>query len=93
MARWSEFFQNLLNIPGDREPEALEIIQQRRVNTALDEQPTVDEMVRALRVLNYGKAPRGDEFQQKYGNTVEPICMLLHRGILKIWEECHVPQA
>ena len=41
MARWSEYFQKLLNIPGDIEPEALANIQKRSVNTALDEKPTL----------------------------------------------------
>ena len=49
MARWSEYFQKLLNIPGDIEPEVLENIQKRSVNTALDEKPTMDEMVRAIK--------------------------------------------
>ena len=43
MARWSEYFQILLNVPGDIEPEVLENIQTRSVNTALDEKPTMDE--------------------------------------------------
>ena len=41
MARWSEYFQKLLNVPGDIEPEVLENIQKRSVNTALDEKPVV----------------------------------------------------
>ena len=49
MARWTEYFQKLMNLPGDIEPEALENIQMRRVNTALDDTPTIDEMVRAIK--------------------------------------------
>ena len=60
MARWSEYFQKLLNVPGDVEPEVLENIQKRNVNTALDEQPTMDAMVRAIKRLKDGKAPGGD---------------------------------
>ena len=45
MARWSEYFQKLLNVPGDIEPKVLENIHMRSVNTALDEEPTMDEMV------------------------------------------------
>ena len=51
MARWSEYIQKLLNVPGDIEPEALENIQKRSVNTALDEKPTRDEMVRTIKGL------------------------------------------
>ena len=44
----------------------LENIQKRSVNTALDEKPTMDVMVRAIKV--------DTEFQQKYGNTGELTC-------------------
>ena len=60
MARWSEYFQKLLNVPGDIEPEAMENIQQRSVNTALNEKPTMDEMVRTIKGLKEGKVPGGD---------------------------------
>ena len=34
------------------------------------------------------------EFRQKYGNTGELTCPTdLHRWIIKVWEEGHVPQA
>ena len=60
MARWSEYFQKILNVPGYIEPEVLENIQKRSVNTALDEKRTMDQMVRAIKGLNDGKAPGGD---------------------------------
>ena len=94
MARWSEYFQKLLNVPGDIELEVLENIQKRCVNTALDEKPTVDEMVRAIKGLKDGKAPGGDGIPAevwKYG--VANLSNRLHRWIIKVWEEGHVPQA
>ena len=60
LARWSEYFQKLLNVTGDIEPEALENIHNCSVNTAMDEKPTMDELVRAIKGLKYGKAPGGD---------------------------------
>ena len=94
MAGWSEYFQKLLNVPGDIEPELLESIQKRSLNTALDEKPTMDDMVRAVKGLKYGKAPGGDGIPAEvwtYGGA--NLSNRLHRWIIKIWEEGHVPQA
>ena len=88
MARWSEYFHKLLNVPGDIEHESLENKQQRSVTTVLDEKPIVDEMVRTIKGLKYGKAPGGD------GNTKRSnFSNRLHRWITNIWEEGHVPHA
>ena len=56
IARWSEYFQKLLNVPRDIEPEAMENIHQlsHSVNTALDKKPTMDEMVRVIKRLKDG---------------------------------------
>ena len=94
MARWSEYFQKLLNVPGDIEPEVLENIQKRSVNTALDEKPTMDEMVRAIKGLKDGKAQVETEFQQKYGNTGELTCPTdCTDGSSKYGRKANVPQA
>ena len=72
MARWNEYFQKLLNVPGDINPEVLEKIQTRCVDAALDEKPTMDEMVRAIKGLKDGKAPGGDGIPAevwKYGGA------------------------
>ena len=72
----------------------LENIQKRSVNTALDEKPTMDEMVRAIKGLKDGKALRGDGTPAevwKYGGA--NLSNRLHRWIIKIWEEGHVPQS
>ena len=39
VARWSEHFQKLLNVPGDIDHEALDNIPQRITKTSLDEIP------------------------------------------------------
>ena len=57
----------------------------RSVNTALDEKPTMDEMVRAIKGLKDGKAPGGD---------VNPAEVWKYGGAnLSNREEGHVPQA
>ena len=95
IARCSEYFQKLLNVPGDIEPEVLENIQKRSVYTALDEKPTMDEMVRVIKGLKDGKASSGDGIPAevwKYGGA-NSSANRLHRWIINVWEEGHVPQA
>ena len=48
VARWSEHFQKLLNVPGDVDHEALDNIQQRITKTSLGKIPTMVDMVRAI---------------------------------------------
>ena len=57
VARWSEHFQNLLNVPGAIDHEALDNIPQRIIKTSLDEIPIMDEMARAIAGLKDCKAP------------------------------------
>ena len=57
VARWSEHFQKLLNVPGDVDHEALDKIPQRITKTCIDEIPTMDEMATAIAGLNDGEAP------------------------------------
>ena len=73
--------------PGDIEREVLENTQKRSVNTAMDEKPTMDEMVRAIKGLKDGKAPGGDGIPAevwKYGGA--NLSNRLHRWITKVWE-------
>ena len=54
----------------------------------------MDEMVRAINGLKDGKSPGGDGISAevwKYGGT--NLSNSLHRWIIKVWEEGHVPQA
>ena len=91
VARWSEHFQKLLNVPGDIEHEALVNVQQRITNTCLDEIPNMDEMARAIAGL---KALGGDRIPAevwKHGG--DNLSNRLHQLITKAWEEGSVPQA
>ena len=60
VARWSEHFQKLLNVPGGIDHDALDNIPQRITKTSLDEISTMAEMARAIAGLKDGKAPGGD---------------------------------
>ena len=93
VARWSEHFQKLLNIPGDIDHEALDNIPQRITKTSLDEIPTMDEMPRAIAGLKDGKAPGGDGIPAevwKHGG--ENLFSRLHQLITNAWEVGSVPQ-
>ena len=59
VARFSEHFQKLLNVPMDIDHEALDNIPQRITKTSLDEIATMAEMARAIAGLKDGKAPGG----------------------------------
>ena len=66
----------------------LENLQKRSVNTSLD------DVVRAIKGLKDGKSPGGDGIPAevwKYGGA--NLSNRLHRWVIKIWEEGHVPQA
>ena len=94
MARWSEHFQKLLNVPGDIDHEALDNIPPRITKTSLDEIPTVDEMARAIAGLKDGKAPGGDGIPAevwKHGG--DNLFSRLHQLITNAWEMDYVPQA
>ena len=94
MARWSEHFQKLLNVPGDIDHEALDNIPQRIIKTSLDEIPTMDEMAKAIAGLKGGKAPGGDGIPAeiwKHGG--DNLFTRLHQLITNAWEVGTVPQA
>ena len=74
VARWSEHFQKLHNVPGDIDHEALDNIPHRINKTSLDEIPTMDEMARAIAGLKMAKHQEEMESLQKYGSMEETIC-------------------
>ena len=74
VAIWNEHFQKLLNVPGNIDHEALDIIPQRITKTSFDEIPTMAEMARAIAGLIYGRALGETEFLLRYGGTEETIC-------------------
>ena len=91
VARWSEHFQKLLNVPGDIDHEALDNIPQRIIKTSLDEIPT---MARAIAGLKDGKTPGGDGIPEevwKHGG--DNLFSRLHQLITNTWEVGSVPQA
>ena len=90
VARWSEHFQKLLNVPGDIDNEALDNIPQRITKKSLDEIPTMDEMARAIAGLKDGKAPGGDiipaEVWKHLGGRMPHCNHLQERWSNRLWE-------
>ncbi|KAK2179049.1 hypothetical protein NP493_517g01000 [Ridgeia piscesae] len=94
VARWSEHFQKLLNVPDDIDHEALDNIPQRITKPCLNDIPTMDEMARAIAGLKDGKAPVGDgipaEIWKQGGNN---LFNRLHQLIINACEVGSVLQA
>ena len=92
VARWSEYFQKLLNVPGDIDHEALDNIRQRIAKTILGEIANMAEMAKAIAGLEDDKAPGGDgisaEVWKHGGNT---LFSRLHQLITNAWEVGYVP--
>ena len=94
VARWSEHFQKLFNVPGDIDHEALDNIPQRITKTSLDVIPTMAETARTIAGLKDGKAPGGggipaEVWKHGGGN----LFSRLHELITKGWGVGFVPQA
>ena len=94
VARWSEHFQKLLNVPGDIDHEALDNIPQRITKTSHDEIPTMDEMARAIAGLKDDKVHGGDGIPAevwKHGR--DNLFSRLYQLVTNAWEVGSVPQA
>ena len=92
--RKMEWTDELLNVPGDINNEALDNIPQHITKINLDEIPTMDEMARAIACLKDGKTPWGDGIPAevlKHGR--DNLFNRLHQLITNAWEVGSVPQA
>lgn len=58
--RFADHFNQLLNFPGDLADEAHEQLTQRSVITSLDEQPSINELLTAIKTTQEGNAPGRD---------------------------------
>ena len=63
-----------IHVPGDIEPEPLENIQQRRVNTVLDEKLTMHGIARTIKGLNDRKTQGGDAIPVEIWKYRDSIC-------------------
>ena len=93
VARWSEHWQKLLNVPGDIDHEALDNIPQRIIKTSIHEIPTMDEVARVIAGLKDGKAPGGDGISAEvWKHAGDNLFSRLHQLITTAREVGSVPQ-
>ena len=93
VARWSEHFQKLLNVPDDIDHEDLDKIPQCITKRSFDYIPTIADMARTIAGLKDGKASGGDGIPAevwKHGG--DNLFSRLHQLITNAWEVGSVPQ-
>ena len=91
--RWREHFEQLLNVPGSIQPEALSRIQQHSEITELNDEPSLVELMNAVKILSEGKAPGPDGIPAEIWKCGgEKLIDQLHKIILRAWQEENVPQ-
>ena len=91
--RWSEHFQNLLNLPSNFERCEIDLVQQRDVMDELASPPSFEEVRCCLRYLTNGKAADNSGILPE---MVKYNCNLFYARlfelIAEVWEEGSVPQ-
>ena len=94
VARWSEHFQKLLNVPGDIDHEALDTIPHRVTKTSLEEISTMANWARAIVGMKDGKTPGEDGISTEvWKHEGDNLFSRLHQLITNAWEVGFVPQA
>ena len=93
LERFSDHFDQLLNVPGDLDRAAKDNIAQRPVVPVLDDPPDMDELMSAICSVQDGKAPGRDGIPSevwKHGGPKMTDC--LYKLIREVWDTQRVPQ-
>lgn len=93
LSRWEEHFRDLLNRPSEVDPSSIENIEQQPTIEHLADEPTIDEIYKAIKLLSNGKAPGNDGIPAevlKYGGY--GLVERLHTLYSRIWRDEEVPQ-
>ena len=92
-SRWREHFSNLLNRPSTVDPTVLDQIPQKPMVSSLDLDPTMDEVLKAIRQTSSGKASGMDGIPAELFKSAGPVALeAFHSLITHIWEEEDVPK-
>lgn len=90
--RWAEHFSTLLNRPSTADEEALNQIPQYPTRTCMDQPPSLDETIKAIKQLRNNKATGPDNIPAeiyKYGG--QTVQANVHNLLLRIWETATIP--
>ena len=68
--RQAEHFNGVLNRPSSLIDEAINRLPKVKCNPLLDEFPTISEIVKAIKLLSFGKAPDSDAIHAEIYNRV-----------------------
>jgi len=92
-ARWAEHFNQLLNRQSTISEDALAEIPQSPTIAALEDKPSVEETLKAIKQISSGKAPGEDGIPSEvYKHGGIKLAEELNRLFGLIWEEESVPQ-
>ena len=84
--RWAEHFSTLLNRPSTVDPTALEQVPQQPTLNDLDLPPSMDELSKAIKQANSGRASGKDGIPAEIYKAVGPRAMEVSLDImLSVW--------
>ncbi len=90
--RWREHFCNLLNRPSLVNQEALSQVPQQPIQTALDQPPSMDEIIKAIHKTNSGRASGKDGIPAEiYKAAGTRALETFHDILCDIWESESMP--
>lgn len=92
LERWNEYFSSLLNRPSAVDRAALNLIPQRPLREDLDNPPTLEEIMRAIRRTSSGKASGRDNIPAEIYKVAGPKALeYFHDIISQIWRDEKMP--
>ena len=92
MNRWAEHFSTLLNKPSTVDPTALEQVPQLPTLNDLDLPPSKDELSKALKQTNSGRASGKDGIPAEIYKAAGPRAMEVFLDIIQsIWDQEKMP--
>ena len=93
LKRWAEHFESVLNQPSFFDDTVLSEVPQWAEASYLDQPPTEDEVLRAIKCISTGKSPGADSIPPEiYKECGEQLVRRLTGLFLQVWDKASVPQ-